>query len=126
MCPFTWFGCLTEEVVDPRLTAIDTDLNADRKSAVPLDRQDAVENAEDAGSGFWLDIHPPTDWHDCPDCDTRLSTLSLFHTNDDVLAVTDACLHDDCFARWVWETQTDELQYRGETEVVAIGDNSTE
>jgi hypothetical protein len=83
MCPFTWFGCLTEEVVDPRLAAIDTDLNADRKSAVPLDLHHAMQNAEDDGSGLWLDIHPPTNWHDCPACGTRLYGQSLFHDGDD-------------------------------------------
>jgi hypothetical protein len=98
----------------------------DRDSEVPLDLQDAMQTATDDGSGFWLDLHPPTDWHDCPDCGTRLSGLSLFHTNDDVLAVTYACLHDDCFARWIWEKQTDELYYRGKAEVVAIGERDTE
>jgi hypothetical protein len=92
----------------------------DRDAEGPLDLRHAIKNATDGGSGLWLDIYLPTAWHDCPDCGTRLSGLSLVHTNDDVLAVTYACLHDDCFARWVWETQTDELHYRGEAEVVDI------
>jgi hypothetical protein len=79
----------------------------DRESEVPLDRQDAMQNATD-GQRPLARQPSTTDWHDCPKCGTRLSGLSLFHTNDDVLAVTYSCLHDDCFARWVWETATDE------------------
>jgi hypothetical protein len=59
-------------------------------------------------------------WH------SRLSGQSLFHANDDILAVTYSCTNDDCLALWVWEQATDELYYRGEAEGVAIGDDSTE
>jgi hypothetical protein len=97
-----------------------------RESAVPLDLHHAMQNADDDGSGFWFDLHPPTDWHDCPECGTRLYGQSLYHTNDDILAVTYSCTNDDCLALWVWEKQTDELHYRGKAEVVAIGDDSTE
>jgi hypothetical protein len=99
---------------------------ADDESEVPLDLQDAIENAEDGGGGLWLDIHPPTDWHDCPECGTRLYGQSLFHANGDILAVTYSCTNDDCLTLWVWEQATDELYYRGEAEVVDIGDDSNE
>jgi hypothetical protein len=99
---------------------------ADRESEVPLDLQDAIENAIDGGVGLWLDIHPPTDWHDCPECGTRLYGESLFHTTDDILAVTYACTNDDCLARWVWETVANELHYRGEVEIVAIGERDND
>jgi hypothetical protein len=51
---------------------------------------------------------------------------SLFHTNDDILAVTYSCTNDDCLARWGWEQATDDFHYRGTSEVVDIGDDSNE
>jgi hypothetical protein len=97
----------------------------DREAAVPCNLQHAMQTAEDGGSGLWVDLHPPTDWHDCPECGTRLYGRSLFHTNDDILVVTYSCLHDDCLVRWIRETAPDELYYQGETEVVDMGEQDS-
>jgi hypothetical protein len=35
----------------------------DRESEILIDLQPAIDTAENGG-GLWLDLHPPTDWHD--------------------------------------------------------------
>jgi hypothetical protein len=40
--------------------------------------------------------------------------------------VTYACLHDGCFARWIWEKQTNELHYWGEAAIVGIGERDND
>jgi hypothetical protein len=81
-------------------SAVSHQAMTDRESKVLLDLQDIMQNAEDDGGGFWLDLHPPTDWHDCPDCGTCLYGDSLFQTGiDAILAVTHLCVNDDCLAR---------------------------
>lgn len=88
----------------------------DRESEVPLDLQHALDNVEDGGRGLLFDIHPPEEWHDCPECGERLHAQSVIHDGpDDILAVKYSC---KCLALWVWEAETDELHYRGEAEVV--------
>jgi hypothetical protein len=74
---------------------------ADRDAEISLDLRHALQTADDGGRGLWADLHPPPDWHDCPDCGTQLSGQSLFHTGpDDVLAVTYSCTNETCLARW--------------------------
>lgn len=88
-------------------------------SEVPLDLAHAIENAESGGSGIstMMELHPPENWHDCPDCGNRLHGQSVIRAGDELIAVTYSC---DCLARWVWERSTDELHYRGEMNVVSF------
>lgn len=88
------------------------------ESEVPLDLKTVIENAggEGGGLGTMMGLHPPDEWHDCPNCGERLHGQSVIHADDELVAVKYSC---DCLARWVWERSTDELHYNGEMEVVS-------
>lgn len=65
---------------------------ATHESAIPIDRQYAIDPTKDGKSGLWLDCHPLTDWLDWLDCDNRLYGQSLCQTDaTDVLAVSYSC-----------------------------------
>lgn len=85
-------------------------------SEVPLNLQHAIENAESDGEWSAMDLHPPSEWHDCPNCGRRLHVQSVIHDEkSNLIAVEYSC---KCLSLWTWEPNTDELYYRGESELV--------
>lgn len=79
---------------------------------VPRALREAIAAAE-SDSRRAMDLHPPADWHDCPEWGHRLHAQSVIHDGDDLLAVQYAC---DCLTLWTWEQATDQLYYRGASE----------
>ncbi len=85
-------------------------------SEVPLDLKHAIADAETDSRRRAMDIHPPSEWHDCPNCGRRLHGQSVIHDeNGDLIAVEYSC---ECLSLWTWEPDTDELYYRGESELI--------
>ncbi len=85
-------------------------------SEVPPGLQDAIADAETDSRRRAMDIYPPSEWHDCPNCGRRLHGPAVIHDeNSDLIAVEYSC---ECLSLWTWEQDTDELHYRGESELV--------